>query len=730
MSVWILPSFLCAGASLLLAAIFFLKRKDGPAFSPLILVMAVMTWIHGLNGISYIFQENPIIWKKLILLGELTLPVMVGYVGYSLFQNFSSNPGSFGSGWWRMIAGGAVILGILEMGISDGFMQVTLEGEIVFKRPEGLTIWGFILFASFIGVSRLEQVLRSFRDPLRYRLKYVLIGLGGLACISIAQSFQMLLVPVWRQEFVCAWGIAAFSSLLLMGFGLWRWGVQHISQKVQISHHALYTSLTALFVGSYLVLVGMVSVMIQQTGWEVKESLGAVLLFLAGLGLVVVMLSRQARAEFQQFVSRHFFRSKYDYREKWLEVTETFTSCKNIQEIWNRYLEWLSRTFGTSRITIWKYFDVDGRYHQIRNDRRRRKWTENSRSLTSQDPPPIPETHPIILYMTAQQEPVLIKEGKSADVDWSEFLHVTQAHVCVPLLTGEGKLLGFCTLSKELPDEGYDQDDFDLLRAIAHHVTMLLLQFQLQEERSSSAKWEAVHRFSAFYLHDLKNLAGSLSLLVQNAEQFGGDPEFQASAMRTIRKTSQRIIDLMGELASQAKEPDLSEGFITQSVDMNMLIEETLAAVNGPGCKPNFHPGPEVPMLQLKSESIKQVLLNLILNARQATNENGTIDVFTAYDGEQVIVEIVDTGEGISAVQLENLFQPFKSSKKNGLGVGLFQCKRIVEDHQGMIHIESQEGRGTTVIITFPAKSADNSRTVVSGASKVGVVGYDPWRNG
>jgi putative PEP-CTERM system histidine kinase len=722
MSVWAFPSFLSAAASLILGAILFGRRNEGSVFPPFIPLMAAMAWIHGLNGMSAVFEDNPIIWKKLLLLGEITLPVMIGYVSLSLLQNFSSNPGDLGSWWWRIMAGGAVIVGMLVMGTPDGFMQINHEGEIVFKRLEGLAIWGFILVALCIGVSRLGQILRSFRDPLRYRLKYVLIGLGGLACISIAQAIQLLLTPVWKQDFVWAGGIAALSTILLMGFGLVRWRVQNIIQKVHMSHHAVYTFLTGLVVCGYVVLVGVVTAVIQQTGWEVKEALGVVLAFFAGLGLVVVMLSRHARIEFRQFVSRHFFRTKYDYREKWLEVTETFTACRDVQQIWNRYLEWLSRTFGTSRVTIWKHFDVDGRYHQIRMERRRRKWRKNERSPTIRDPLPIPESHPIILHMKEQREPVLIREGQGAVDDWGEFLHVTQAHVCVPLLTGDGRLLGFCTLSKELPDEAYDQDDFDLLRAIAHHVTMLLLQFQLQEERSSSAKWEAVYRFAGFYMHDLKNLAGSLSLLVQNADQYGNDPEFQASAMRTIRKTSQRIIDLMGELATQAKEPNPSEGAATQAVNVNILIKETLATINGSGCTLNFHPGQEVPMLPLKAESVKQVLLNLILNAHQATGEHGTIDISTAYDGERVIIEIVDTGIGMSACQLENLFQPFQSSKQNGLGVGLFQCKRIVEDHQGLIHIESQEGRGTTVIITFPLKNADNSRTIVSGVSTTGVV--------
>ena len=728
MSVWAIPFILTAGVSLFLATIIFVKRKDGAHFFPLFLLMAVMIWIHGLNGIQEVFPAHLIISKKLILIGEVMLPVMIGLVGFSLLHEFSANSVALGRGWWKIIGCGAALLAMVIVGTPDGFMQVNPEGEIVFRQPEGLMIWGFIVLASFVGIFQLERILQSFPDPLRYRLKYVLIGLGGLACISIVQAFHLIVVSVWRPEDVWAGGLASFSSLVIMALGLRRWRGPQVVQKIQVSHQALYASLVVVCVSGYFVLVAMVTVVVQQTDWEVKESLGMVLMFLAVMGLVVAMLSRRVRVEFLQVVSRHFFKAKYDYREKWLEVTETFSACQDVSELLNRYLEWLGRTFGTSRVTIWKLFDVDGRYHQIRKERRRRKLTENDRSSNVSEPIPIPATHPLIQQLKKNQEPVLVKGGQRTAEDWREFLDITHAHVCVPLVTDQGRLLGFCTLSQESVHDHYDQDDLDLLRAIAHHVTMLLIQFELVEERSSSAKWEAVHRFSAFYLHDLKNLASSLSMVAQNAAQYGSNIEFQASAMQTVKNTSQRIIDLMGELSRQANESNLSGEVPTEPVDVNLLIKDILAAVNGPECRPTFSPGLEVPVLQLKREAIKQVLLNLILNARQAIQGQGTIDISTAYDGKQVIVELVDTGGGMSAAQLENIFQPFKSSKKNGLGVGLFQCKRIVEDHHGVIHIESQEGRGTTVIITFPVESADKASTSVFGVSPVGVE-YDSRRN-
>ena len=693
MNMWVIPCFLSAGGALLLGGVLFAKRGTNPIFVPLAMVLVVVAWIHGGNGITMFFPEHFLSLKKLILVGELGLPVALGYVTRIFFREIS--PGLLGSNniVWMVIVVGAGILGLSLYAWPEGIIQARSNGGILFARPAGLVIWGFILIALVIGLSQLEQILRVTHDPLRFQMKFVLIGLGGLAGISIAQASQLLLLPVWDQTFAWVGGVAACISLVLMAFGLVRWRINDLSQKVQISHQALYTSLTFLCVGGYLILVGIVAEVIQGTGWEMREALGVLFVFVAGIGFVIVLVSRQARAELQQFVARHFFRSKYDYRQKWLEVTKAFSTCDDSQHIWDRYLEWLGQTFSAPRVTIWKRFTVDGRFHQIR-------------TINSEDPPsPIAGTPSFVQRILANKGPFRIDGEVDEDDGFREICQNSQAHVCVPLITTQEGLLGFCTLSKEANGQSYDHDDFDLLRVVAHHVTMLILQFQLIEGRSATVKWEAVHKFAGFYLHDLKNLASSLSMVVQNAEQYGDDPEFQASAMRTVRATSQRITDLMAKLASQSKGLDTAGGEQVKAVDINVLINETLESLNGAGCTPTFHPGADIPLLKLQVEPIKQVFLNVLVNARQAMDGKGTIDITTTYEEEQVRLEVVDTGPGIPMARLEHLFQPFKSSKKAGLGVGLFQCKQMVEENHGRIRIESQEGHGTTVILTFQVET-------------------------
>ena len=112
-------------------------------------------------------------------------------------------------------------------------------------------------------------------------------------------------------------------------------------------------------------------------------------------------------------------------------------------------------------------------------------------------------------------------------------------------------------------------------------------------------------------------------------------------------------------------------------------------------------------------DQIHQVLLNVILNAKQAIGQKGDISIGIEQSGGSIIVTVADTGCGIPSSRLESLFQPSQSSRPGGLGVGLYQCKQIVEAHRGTIEIRSQQGQGTQVRIELPQAEGRRLKTEV-----------------
>jgi signal transduction histidine kinase len=117
-----------------------------------------------------------------------------------------------------------------------------------------------------------------------------------------------------------------------------------------------------------------------------------------------------------------------------------------------------------------------------------------------------------------------------------------------------------------------------------------------------------------------------------------------------------------------------------------------------------WRPGKDLPPLKLVPGSMQQVFLNLVLNAVEAMPQGGRLQVSTVRTKRPagVRVTITDTGGGIPAEALPHLFQPFQTSKADGLGLGLFVTQRIVEEHGGRISVESRAGVGSTFRVWLP----------------------------
>jgi signal transduction histidine kinase len=234
---------------------------------------------------------------------------------------------------------------------------------------------------------------------------------------------------------------------------------------------------------------------------------------------------------------------------------------------------------------------------------------------------------------------------------------------------------------------------------------------------------EALHRFSVFCLHDLKNLAARLSLVAQNAEHHGHDPAFQESALRTVADTARKMTGLMSKLS--LKSFSLTAMGQVGMIDLPSLIEEVVAPLRQDQ-RVWLHVGdgliPPVPGIR---EQIHQVLTNVVLNARQAIAEQGDISIVVAQSNHSAIITVDDTGRGVSPDMLDSLFRPSQSSRPGGLGIGLYQCKTIVEAHGGTIQLRSEEGKGTQVRIALPLAASSNNGGAAVPAPSAGSISRD-----
>ncbi len=686
----LLPAFVASTAALGLAAVLLARNRAAPFHRSVAAALTAVGIIQLANALGVSDVPFAREWRRLGLGFEILFPASLQYVGLVFLK--SKTGGEESGARWRAHAVTALAV-ILAIAATFRFIDIPAMTEDPSSMAPGSLVrvaYVFIVLSLTLGLAQLEHVLRVSRDPMRYEIKYVLIGLGGLAGYEIYQTSQLIMVPLWNSNFVLVGGMASVISLGLLSFGFGRLRLRQVRAKVYISPQVLYGSVTFLVIGIYLLVLGVIGEVIRQTGEPLSVGFSVVVIFVGVLGLVIVLFSRAARAALRQFIARHFYRSKYDYRAKWLEVTHAFAHCASGEGILDRLLEILGRTFGASRLSIWILYTADGQYHQVRSVN------------TEAAPSPLDEAHALVLKLMQGDTPVEVEALHQVDDQRAagRELKPADALLCVPIRS-ENQLLGFITLSRQ-QGGGYGQDDFDLLGAIAHHAGMLLSLANMAEDRRAAGELEALHRFSAFCLHDLKNLAQKLSLVVQNAEVHGQEPAFQQSVMRTVSSTVQKMTGLITKLSVRSTPTGVSE-----AVNVPNLIAETIRSMNG-DLRVVVNSSGRSAAVRIVKDQLQQVLLNLVLNAQQADDgsrhgEHGNISIDTDERDGTVSITVIDQGPGIPPEKLQTLFQPFHTTKSSGLGLGLYQCRRIIEEHGGSIRVQSEVGRGTEVRIELPA---------------------------
>jgi putative PEP-CTERM system histidine kinase len=248
------------------------------------------------------------------------------------------------------------------------------------------------------------------------------------------------------------------------------------------------------------------------------------------------------------------------------------------------------------------------------------------------------------------------------------------------------------------------------MKTLGRQAVLSLTNYRLSEELAESRELAAMAKVSSFVIHDLKNLVYSFSLMVDNAERYIGEPAFQRDLVDSLRNTVVTMDSLIAKLKAFPGKLELH----TSPADVDRIAGEAVAEARR--VKPETHIVAELQPARAVVDAVelRRVVFNLLLNACEASEAGGSVRVATGAVNGEATVLVADQGRGMSESFLKNdLFRPFRTTKEKGLGIGLYQCRQVVERHGGTIDVTSEEGRGTTFTVTLPGEGASAGSNTV-----------------
>lgn len=318
------------------------------------------------------------------------------------------------------------------------------------------------------------------------------------------------------------------------------------------------------------------------------------------------------------------------------------------------------------------------------------------------------EQKKITVFTTEKKKPPLGQKYLSQlDPEFDKLCRADQeTEVIVPLQNQH--LLGYIFLGCRSSGLPYKERELELICALAAQAALAINNAGLteslvdkQKELEQSARLASLGTLAAGFAHEIKNPLTVLSNLMALYPQNTKDKEFLTTFQEMVPRQLTRINLLVQNILNFARPSDSKKS----KTNLAELLEKNAQFLKIPASKKNIELRCQIscrPIVKASAKELDQVLLNLTLNAIEATPVGGKISFNLNCTEQTVLLEIADTGKGIAKKDLPHIFEPFFTKKATGTGLGLSIVYSIIERHLGKITVASQKNKGTTFTISLP----------------------------
>jgi len=531
------------------------------------------------------------------------------------------------------------------------------------------------------GLLAAENLLRNADEARRRNLWPLCLALGGTFAFELFLYADRLMVGGADPILAEGRGLVGLLAVPLLASAMARnrdWRVDiHVSRTIVLHSAALVGS------GIFFLCLAAVGVLVRELGGRWGSALQLLTLVGSAVVLVSAFGSRELRVHLKRLISRHFYSHRFDYRAEWLRFVDTVSKSDGTDSgLLLRVVRVLAQIVDSPAGTLWRLEDGRTYVPEI-------GWNMSSefgKKLSVDDE-----------FIKGFRGGTWIQERPSEpDGYWPS--DISRTWLAIPLSYGD-ELIAFVMLAAPSQFYSLDWETFDLLRAAGKQAASYLAEERSTRELLDARLLNEYSKRFAFVIHDIKNLASQLGLVVANARDHMDDPEFRQDMLLTVEASVARMSRLLAHLRAEGVQTP------PQLIEPDAVIADLVDELSRLGTVVEARLEAKTSKIAIDKDQFRSILSHLINNAREAVQSKCLIIVASRCTQDHVIIDVIDNGDGMDAEFVrEELFRPFRSTKAAGFGIGAYQTREVLRMAGGELDVVTGKGLGTVMRVTFPVQ--------------------------